>query len=128
MRPGRGEVNGLVHRPYRPRVPPCPPPTGVRASVCPGALRHTPGRAPSQSPGPAAPAPQPPTREGQDAALRPQDLALFRCEGDYWTGSCAGTTCLLKDACGLHDIATLLQHPQQAFYVITLGAVEALAG
>lgn len=74
----------------------------------------------------AAPILEPrPTALAADAVRQAQDLALFRCDGDYWTVRFAGTTCLIKEACGLHYIATLLQHPQQPLHVLALTRTHA---
>ena len=64
-------------------------------------------------------------RDTQPSALSLQDVALFHCEGEYWTLSFAGRTCRLKEARGLHYIAHLLQHPHQEFHVLTLTSTRA---
>jgi DNA-binding winged helix-turn-helix (wHTH) protein/predicted ATPase/type II secretory pathway predicted ATPase ExeA len=64
-------------------------------------------------------------RDPQPSALSLKDIALFRCEGEYWTLSFAGITCRLKEARGLHYIAHLLQHPHQEFHVLTLTSARA---
>jgi class 3 adenylate cyclase len=51
--------------------------------------------------------------------------AVFRCEGEYWTVSFAGSTCRLKEARGLHYLAHLLQHPYREIHVIPLIAASA---
>jgi len=61
----------------------------------------------------------------QPSALSLQDVALFHCEGEYWTLSFAGVTCRLKEARGLHYIAHLLQHPHQEFHVLALTSARA---
>ena len=45
---------------------------------------------------------------------------VFRREGAYWTVAYQGQVCRLKDAKGLHYLATLLRHPGQEFHVIDL--------
>jgi class 3 adenylate cyclase len=49
--------------------------------------------------------------------VTPAEGCVFRCEGEYWTLSFAGTICRLRDAKGLHHIAHLLRHPDQQFDV-----------
>jgi predicted ATPase len=68
---------------------------------------------------------QPPIPDAQPSVASLQDVALFHCEGEYWTLSFAGITCRLKEARGLHYIAHLLQHPHQDFHVLTLTHVRA---
>jgi tetratricopeptide (TPR) repeat protein len=57
---------------------------------------------------PAAPAPPAP------------GVNVFRREADYWVISYDGTTIRLRDARGVHYLATLLQQPGREFHVIDL--------
>jgi hypothetical protein len=46
----------------------------------------------------------------------PPGKAVFRKEGEFWTLVWDGSVCRLKDARGLHYIATLLRHPGRDFH------------
>jgi predicted ATPase len=58
----------------------------------------------------------------QHSALSTQHSPVFRREGAFWTLAYQGHVCRLKDAKGLHYIATLLRSPGQEFHVIDLMA------
>jgi class 3 adenylate cyclase/predicted ATPase len=64
--------------------------------------------APGTSPAPAAPASSAPMAE------------TFRCEGDYWTLAFDGQVCRIRDMRGLHYLADLLQHPNDAMHALRL--------
>jgi len=54
------------------------------------------------------------------SALSTQHPNIFRQEGEYWTLSYEGATVRLRDAKGLHHIATLLREPGREFHVVDL--------
>src|SRR5262249_1279877 len=51
---------------------------------------------------------------------------IFRHEGAYWTLAYQGQLCRLKEAKGLHYLATLLRSPGQEFHVADLAALTPL--
>jgi tetratricopeptide (TPR) repeat protein len=53
----------------------------------------------------------------------PQDGAVFRREGEYWTVSFRDTTLRLKDSRGLRYLALLLAHPGREFHVLDVHAL-----
>ena len=54
--------------------------------------------------------------QGEPAAVD----TVFRQEGEYWTLAYEGTVCRLKDAKGLHYIASLLRDPGREFHAVDL--------
>jgi tetratricopeptide (TPR) repeat protein len=48
---------------------------------------------------------------------------IFRHEGAYWTLAYQGQLCRLKEAKGLHYLATLLRSPGREFHVVDLAAL-----
>lgn len=53
---------------------------------------------------------------------------VFRRDGEVWTISFAGTTVQLRDAKGLHYLASLLRHPGRRFSALELTAQVARHG
>src|ERR1700686_491033 len=48
------------------------------------------------------------------------EQAIFRIQGEYWTGGCGGNAFRLKDTKGLGYLAHLLRHPAAEFHVLRL--------
>ena len=71
------------------------------------------------------------TRHTQDAPAHVASLEapgvqhIFRHEGAYWTLAYQGQLCRLKEAKGLHYLATLLRSPGREFHVADLAALTA---
>jgi AAA ATPase domain len=53
-------------------------------------------------------------------AAAPDDLNLFRREGEFWTLSFAGRTVRVRDTKGLRDLAALLAHPGRETHALDL--------
>jgi tetratricopeptide (TPR) repeat protein len=60
------------------------------------------------------------TRFAGDVPAEPPHTNVFRREGELWTLSYAGRTIHLKDAKGLHDIASLVARPGREVHVADL--------
>ncbi|MEX0875056.1 MAG: AAA family ATPase [Actinomycetota bacterium] len=69
--------------------------------------------------------------DDQEGAAVPVVRALFRREGDFWSLGYEGSIVRMKDAKGLHDLASLLQRPGREVAALDLaterGAREARA-
>jgi CheY-like chemotaxis protein/class 3 adenylate cyclase len=63
------------------------------------------------------------TRDAKTPATTPDDVRVFRREGEYWTLAFAGESFRLRDAKGLRYIAHLLGHPERAFHALDLVAL-----
>jgi non-specific serine/threonine protein kinase len=74
-----------------------------------------------------------PPASPQDAPAHVASLAapvvqhIFRHEGAYWTLAYQGQLCRLKEAKGLHYLATLLRSPGREFHVADLAALTPLS-
>ena len=105
--------------------------TGLQAQVhrlqspVPGAESRRQERAASLPPA----SPQDATRHTPDAPAHVASLEapgvqnIFRHEGAYWTLAYQGQLCRLKEAKGLHYLATLLRSPGREFHVVDLAAL-----
>jgi len=63
--------------------------------------------------------------EGADAGagtFAPPAVAVLRPDGDVWQVAFAGESARVKDARGVHLLATLLRHPGQEIHVLDLAA------
>ena len=126
-RPGEGAGTprtGACHR------------AGPRDDRPPGAGPPSPVSSPRGSIPPPGASRQPPPASPQDATRRTQDAPahvasleapgvqnIFRHEGAYWTLAYQGQLCRLKEAKGLHYLATLLRSPGREFHVADLAAL-----
>ena len=62
-------------------------------------------------------------RQTRRRERRPPEGNVFRCEGDVWLLSFAGTSIRLRDSKGLADLATLLARPGREVHVAELVGV-----
>jgi hypothetical protein len=66
------------------------------------------------------------TREWAGAGQAPDDVALFRLDGEVWTLRYAGRTVRLRDSKGLRDLAVLLSRPGEQTHVSELAGAAGL--
>ena len=66
------------------------------------------------------------TREWAGAGPAPDDVALFRLDGEVWTLRYAGRTVRLRDSKGLRDLAVLLSRPGEQTHVSELAGAAGL--